>query len=134
MLVGDAHGARREFRRIPDAVYLNRAGLAIEALSRGDRDGAAPHLAVLRDPGRPRLYAQALAAIVGADLDGGFRLLEEAAIAHEDWIAAIQGEPLLRHVRDDPRLRAIVERMGFPHGAPKPVSLMSAASDGASSD
>lgn len=127
LLIGDSEGARHEFDRIPPGIYLRAAGLAIEARARGDSDAAAPHIAELQRPGRTRPYALALAAIAGGDPDTGLRLLAAPDAAGEDWIAAIQGEPLVRHLRDDPRLRALVEDLGFPFGQEPSVPLVLAA-------
>ena len=110
---GDSATALREARSEPDESY-RRFELAVAQYARGDRKAADAALADLIANNRGLDYQVAQVYAVRGEKEKAFEWLQIAFNNHDTGMLALLVEPLLRGLRDDPRYKALVEKMNFP--------------------
>ncbi len=120
LLLGKPAEALATFRR-PPSEPLRLAGIALAEQDLGDAGAAQQALDALETRfGSGEPYEIALVHAWRGDRDGTFAWLDRALEQHGGRgfsrlaIRAIKREPLLGKVRDDPRFRAVLARMGLP--------------------
>ncbi|HET7227226.1 MAG TPA: hypothetical protein VFJ55_01175, partial [Chthoniobacterales bacterium] len=82
--------------------------------ARGDRKAADAALADLIANNRGLDYQVAQVYAVRGEKEKAFEWLQIAFNNHDTGMLALLVEPLLRGLRDDPRYKALVEKMNFP--------------------
>ena len=110
---GDSATALREARSEPDESY-RRFELAVAQYARGDQKAADAALADLIANNRGLDYQVAQVYAVRGEKEKAFEWLQIAFNNHDTGMLALLIEPLLRGLRDDPRYKALVEKMNFP--------------------
>ena len=82
---------------------------------RGDREAADAALADLIANGRDRLAYQIAAGLrVRGEKDKAFEWLQIAFDNHDGGTLSLSVDPLLRGLRDDPRYKNLVAKVGLP--------------------
>jgi TolB-like protein/Flp pilus assembly protein TadD len=111
---GDGETALREAQLEPDEGY-RRFLLALAQYVRGDRAAADAALADLVANGRDQLaYQIAELYAVRAEKDKAFEWLQISFDNHDSGTLNLLIDPLLRGLRDDPRYKAMLEKVGLP--------------------
>jgi TolB-like protein/Flp pilus assembly protein TadD len=110
---GDGETALREAQLEPDASY-RRFELAIAHQARGDRAAADAALADLMANNRGLDYQVAQVYAFRGDKEKAFEWLQVAFDNHDTGMLALQVDPLLDSLREDPRFQALVAKMNFP--------------------
>jgi tetratricopeptide (TPR) repeat protein len=111
---GDGEAALREAQLEPDPGY-RRFLLALAHHVRGDRTAADAALADLITNGRDQLaYQIAEVYALRGEKDKAFEWLQISFETHDTGTLAILVDPLLRDLRDDPRYKDIVAKVGLP--------------------
>ena len=110
---GDSATALREAHSEPDESY-RRFELAVAQYARGDQKAADAALADLIANNRGLDYQVAQVYAVRGEKEKAFEWLQIAFNNHDTGMLALLVEPLLRGLRDDPRYKALVEKMNFP--------------------
>ena len=110
---GDSAMALREAHSEPDESY-RRFELAVAQYARGDQKAADAALADLIANNRGLDYQVAQVYAVRGEKEKAFEWLQIAFNNHDTGMLALLIEPLLRGLRDDPRYKALVEKMNFP--------------------
>jgi TolB-like protein len=111
---GDGETALREAQLEPDAGY-RRFELALAQYVRGDRKAADAALADLIGNGRDQLaYQIAEVYAVRGETDKAFEWLQIAFDNHDTGTLALLVDPLLRGLRDDPRYKNLLAKLGLP--------------------
>ena len=111
---GDGETALREAQSEPDEGY-RRFLIALAHYVRGDRNAADTTLSDLIQYGRDQLaYQIAEVYAVRGDTDKAFEWLQISYDNHDTGTLAILVDPLLHGLRDDPRYRALVAKLGLP--------------------
>lgn len=110
---GDSATALREAHSEPDESY-RRFELAVAQYARGDQKAADAALADLIANNRGLDYQVAQVYAVRGEKEKAFEWLQIAFNNHDTGMLALLIEPLLRGLRDDPRYKALVEKMNFP--------------------
>jgi serine/threonine-protein kinase len=110
----DGETALREAQLEPDEGY-RRFELALAQYVRGDRPAADAALADLIATGRGQLdYQIADVYALRGETDKALEWLQVSYNSHDTGTLAIQVDPLLRELRNDPRYKNLVARMAFP--------------------
>jgi hypothetical protein len=111
---GDGETALREAQMATDEGYRS-FGLALAHYVRGDRTAANAALADLIAYGRDRMAYQ-IAEIYAfrGETDKAFEWLQISFDNHDTGILGLLLDPLLRGLRDDPRYKAMLEKVGLP--------------------
>lgn len=110
---GDGETALREAQAEPDESY-RRFELAIAHHARGDRPAADAALADLMANNRGLDYQVAQVYALRGEKDKALEWLQIAFDNHDTGMLALQIDPLLSSLRDDPRFKALVAKMNFP--------------------
>jgi TolB-like protein/Flp pilus assembly protein TadD len=114
MLRGDRETALREAQLEPDEGY-RRFELALAQQVQGDRQAADAALADLIANGRDQLaYQIAEVYAVRGEKDKAFEWLQIAFDDHDTGTLALLVDPLLRGLRDDPRYKNLLAKLGLP--------------------
>ena len=114
---GDGEMALREAQLEPDPGY-RRFELALAQYVRGNRDAADAALADLIANGRDRLaYQIAQVYAVRGDKDKAFEWLQISFDNHDTGTLGLLVDPLLRGLRDDPRYKDLLVKLGLPEGS-----------------
>ena len=114
---GDGETALREAQLEPDEGY-RRFELALAQYVRGDRAAADAALADLIANGRDQLaYQIAEVYAVRGETDKAFEWLQISFDNHDTGTLTLLIDPLLRGLRDDPRYKNLLAKLGLP-GAP----------------
>jgi serine/threonine-protein kinase len=110
----DGETALREAQQEPDEGY-RRFELALAQYVRGDRPAADAALADLIANGRDQLaYQIADVYAVRGETDKAFEWLQISYDSHDTGTLAILVDPLLRSLRDDPRYKNLLAKLGLP--------------------
>ena len=110
----DGETALREAQSEPDEGY-RRFLIALAHYVRRDRNAADAALSELIQYGRDTLaYQIAEVYAVRADTDKAFEWLQISYDNHDTGTLAILVDPLLHGLRDDPRYKALVAKLGLP--------------------
>ena len=110
----DGDTALREAQLEPDGDF-RRFELALAHYVRGDRKAADAALAELVTTGRKGLdYQIAQAYAVRGERDKAFEWLQIAFDNHDGGTLSLAVDPLLRGLRDDPRYKNLVVKVGLP--------------------
>ena len=111
---GDGETALREAQLEPDERY-RRFESALAQYVRGDRAAADAALADLIANGRDNLAYQ-IAEVYAArgEKDKAFEWLQISFDNHDTGTLNLLVDPLLRGLRDDPRYKAMLEKVGLP--------------------
>jgi TolB-like protein len=111
---GDGERALREAQREPDEGY-RRFELALAHYVRGDRAAADAALADLIATGRDQLaYQIAEVYAVRGERDKAFEWLQISFDNHDTGTLTLLIDPLLRGLRDDPRYKNLLAKLGLP--------------------
>ena len=111
---GDGEAALREAQLEPDEGY-RRFELAVAQYVRGDRKAADAALADLIANGRDRLaYQIAEVYAVRGEKDKAFEWLQISFDNHDTGTLTLLTDPLLRGLRDDPRYKNFLAKLGLP--------------------
>src|SRR5437868_737169 len=111
---GDGETALREAQLEPDEGY-RRFELALAQYVRGDRAAADAALADLIANGRDNLaYQIAEVHAVRGEKDKAFEWLQISFDNHDTGTLALLVDPLLRSLRDDPRYKSLLAKLGLP--------------------
>jgi len=111
---GDGERALREAQLEPDQGY-RRFELALAQYVRGDRAAADAALADLISNGRENLaYQIAEVYAVRGEKDKAFEWLQIAVDNHDTGMLTLLIDPLLRSLRDDPRYKNFLAKLGLP--------------------
>jgi TolB-like protein len=111
---GDGETALREAQLEPDEGY-RRFELALAQYVRGDRAAADAALADLIANGRDRLaYQIAEVYAVRGEKDKAFEWLQISFDNHDPGTLTLLIDPLLRGLRDDPRYKNLLAKLGLP--------------------
>jgi TolB-like protein len=111
---GDGETALREAELEPDEGY-RRFELALAHYVRGDRAAADAALADLIATGRDRLaYQIAEVYAVRGEKDKAFEWLQISFDNHDTGSLSLLIDPLLRALRDDPRYKNLLAKLGLP--------------------
>src|SRR3954451_13350592 len=111
---GDGETALREAQLEPDDDF-RRFELALAHYVRGDRKAADAALAELVTTARKGLdYQIAQVYAVRGDTDKAFEWLQIAFDNHDGGTLSLAVDPLLRGLRDDPRYKNLVVKVGLP--------------------
>jgi len=111
---GDGETALREAQLEPDEGFRT-FGLALAHYIRGDRKAADAALADLVAHGREGLaYQIAQVYAVRGDKDKAFEWLQIAFDNHDGGMPSLLVDPVLRGLRDDPRYKNLVAKVGLP--------------------
>jgi TolB-like protein len=111
---GDGETAWREAQLEPDAGY-RRFELALAQHVRGDRHAADAALADLIANGRDQLaYQIAEVYAVRGEKDKAFEWLQIAFDNHDTGMLTLLVDPLMRGLRDDPRYKNLLAKLGLP--------------------
>ena len=114
VLRGDRATALREAQLEPDEGY-RRFELALAQQIQGDRQAADAALADLIANGRDQLaYQIAEVYAVRGEKDKAFEWLQIAFDDHDTGTLALLVDPLLRGLRDDPRYKSLLTKLGLP--------------------
>ena len=114
VLRGDRETALREAQLEPDEGY-RRFALALAQQLQGDRQAADAALADLIANGRDQLaYQIAEVYAVRGEKDKAFEWLQIAFDDHDTGTLALLVDPLLRGLRDDPRYKNLLAKLGLP--------------------
>src|SRR5207247_867830 len=114
---GDGETALREAQLEPDDGY-RRFELALAQYVRGDRQAADAALADLIANGRDNLaYQIAEVYAVRGEKDKVFEWLQIALDNHDTGMLTLLVDPLVRGLRDDPRYKNLLAKLGLPAGA-----------------
>jgi serine/threonine-protein kinase len=110
---GDKETALREAQLEPDESY-RRFELAVAQYARGDRTAADAALAdlIAHDQGLDYQVAQVYA--VRGEREKAFEWLQIAFDNHDTGMLALLVDPLLNDLRDDPRYKNLVAKVGLP--------------------
>ena len=110
----DGETALREAQLEPDEGY-RRFELALAQYVRGDRPAADAALADLIANGRDQLaYQIADVYAVRGETDKAFEWLQISFDNHDTGMLALLVDPLLRGLRDDPRYKNLLAKLGLP--------------------
>ena len=111
---GDTEAALREAQLEPDDTY-RRFELALAHFARKDRAAADAALAELITQSRD-IAAYQIAEVYAfrGETDKAFEWLQISFDTHDSGMLSVVVDPLLRNLRDDPRYKALVEKMNFP--------------------
>ena len=111
---GDGETALREAQLEPDAGY-RRFEVALAHYVRGDRKAADAALADLIAYGRDSLaYQIAEVYAVRGEKDKAFEWLQISFDNHDTGTLSVLVDPLLRGLRDDPRYKNLLAKLGLP--------------------
>ena len=111
---GDGETALREAQLEPDDGF-RRFELALAHYVRGDRKAADAALADLVATGREGLaYQIAQVYAVRGETDKAFEWLQIAFDNHDGGMLSLSVDPLLRGLRDDPRYKNLLAKLGLP--------------------
>lgn len=111
---GDGETALREAQLEPDQNF-RRFGLALAHYVLGDRNAADAALADLIANARDQLaYQIAEVYAVRGEKDKAFEWLQIAFDNHDGGMPSLLVDPLLRGLRDDPRYKNLVAKVGLP--------------------
>jgi TolB-like protein len=111
---GDGETALREAQLEPDEGY-RRFELALAQYVRGDRAAADAALADLIANGRDNLaYQIAEVYAVRGEKDKAFEWLQISFDNHDTGTLTLLVDPLLRGLRDDPRYKSFLAKLGLP--------------------
>src|SRR5438552_6114315 len=111
---GDGEAALREAQLEPDEGY-RRFELALAQYARGDRAAADVALADLIANGRDKLaYQIAQVYAVRGEKDKAFEWLQISFDNHDTGTLSLLVDPLLRGLRDDPRYKTLLAKLGLP--------------------
>jgi serine/threonine-protein kinase len=111
---GDGETALREAKLEPDEGY-RRFELAVAQYVVGDRQAADTALTDLIDNGRDQLaYQIAEVYAVRGEKDKAFEWLQISFDNHDTGTLALLVDPLLRSLRDDPRYKNLLAKLGLP--------------------
>jgi serine/threonine-protein kinase len=111
---GDGEKALREAQLEPDD-SIRPFGLALAQYVRGDRKAADAALAELIANSRDSLaYQIAQVYAVRGEVDKAFEWLEIAFDNHDGGMPSLLVDPVLRGLRDDPRYKNLVAKVGLP--------------------
>jgi len=111
---GDGETALREAQLEPDEGY-RRFELALAQYVRGDRQAADAALADLITYGRDSLaYQIAEVYAMRGEKDKAFEWLQISFDNHDTGTLALLVDPLLRSLRDDPRYKTLLAKLGLP--------------------
>ena len=111
---GDGETALREAQLEPDDDF-RRFELALAHYVRGDRKAADAALADLVANGREGLaYQIARVYAVRGETDKAFEWLQIAFDNHDGGMLSLAVDPLLRGLRDDPRYKNLLAKLGLP--------------------
>ncbi len=111
---GDGETALREAQLEPDEGY-RRFELALAQYARGDRAAADAALADLIANGRDNLaYQIAEVYAVRGEKDKAFEWLQISFDNHDTGTLSLLVDPLLRGLRDDPRYKTLLAKLGLP--------------------
>ncbi len=114
VLRGDREMALREAQLEPDEGY-RRFELALAQQIQGDRQAADAALADLIANGRDQLaYQIAQVYAVRGEKDKAFEWLQIAFDQHDTGTLTLLVDPLLRGLRDDPRYKNLLAKLGLP--------------------
>src|SRR5213082_1218506 len=114
VLRGDGEAALREAQLEPDEGY-RRFELALAQYVRGDRAAADAALADLIANGRDRLaYQIAEVYAMRGEKDKAFEWLQISFDNHDTGTLTLLTDPLLRGLRDDPRYKNFLAKLGLP--------------------
>jgi len=114
MLRGDGEAALREAQLEPDEGY-RRFELALAHYVHGDRKAADAALADLIANGRDQLaYQIAEVYAVRGETDKAFEWLQISFDNHDTGTLSLLIDPLVRGLRDDPRYKNFLARLGLP--------------------
>lgn len=114
VLRGDGETALREAQLEPDQGY-RRFELALAQQVRGDRQAADAALADLIANGRNQLdYQIAEVYAVRGEIDKAFEWLQISFDNHDTGTLTLLVDPLLRGLRDDPRYKSFLAKLGLP--------------------
>jgi serine/threonine-protein kinase len=114
VLRGDGETALREAQLEPDEGY-RRFELALARQIRGDRQAADAALADLIANGRDQLaYQIAEVYAVRGEKDKAFEWLQIAFDQQDTGTLALLVDPVLRGLRDDPRYKSFLAKLGLP--------------------
>jgi TolB-like protein/Tfp pilus assembly protein PilF len=110
----DGDGALREANLEPDENF-HRFGLALAHYIRGEHKEADAALADLIAHAHDRLaYQIAEVYSVRGEADKAFEWLETSFNQHDGGTLSLLVDPLLRNLRDDPRYKQLVVKLGMP--------------------
>jgi TolB-like protein/thioredoxin-like negative regulator of GroEL len=110
----DGETALREAQLEPDAA-VRRFELALAHYVRGDHQAADTALAELVANSRDRLaYQIAQVYAVRGEIDKAFEWLQIAFDNHDGGTLSLAVDPLLRGLRDDPRYKNLLAKLGLP--------------------
>jgi TolB-like protein len=111
---GDTEAALREAQLEPDDTY-RRFELALAHFARKDRAAADAALVELITQSRD-IAAYQIAEVYAfrGETDKAFEWLQISFDTHDSGMLSVVVDPLLRNLRDDPRYKALVEKMNFP--------------------
>jgi TolB-like protein/class 3 adenylate cyclase/Flp pilus assembly protein TadD len=110
----DGEAALREAQQEPDEGY-RRFELALAQYVRGDRKTADTALAELIANGRDQLaYQIAEVYAVRGEPDKAFEWLQISFDNHDSGTLSLLVDPLLRGLRDDPRYKNLLAKLGLP--------------------
>jgi serine/threonine-protein kinase len=111
---GDGEAALREAQLEPDEGY-RRFELALAQYVRGNRKEADAALADLIANGRDQLaYQIAEVYAVQGETDKAFEWLQISFDNHDSGTLSLLIDPLLRSLRDDPRYKNLLAKLGLP--------------------
>jgi TolB-like protein/Tfp pilus assembly protein PilF len=111
---GDGEAALREAQLEPDEGY-RRFELAVAQYVRGDRKAADAALADLIANGWDQLaYQIAQVYAVRGETDKAFEWLQISFDNHDTGTLSVLVDPLLRGLRDDPRYKSFLAKLGLP--------------------
>jgi hypothetical protein len=111
---GDGETALREAQLEPDEGY-RRFELAVAQYVRRDRPAADAALADLIANGRDQLaYQIAQVYAVRGEKDKVFEWLQISFDTHDTGTLGLLIDPLLRDLRDDPRYKSLLAKLGLP--------------------
>jgi len=114
VLRGDRATALREAQLEPDEGY-RRFELALAQYVRGNRKEADAALADLIANGRDQLaYQIAEVYAVRGETDKAFEWLQISFDNHDSGTLSLLIDPLLRSLRDDPRYKNLLAKLGLP--------------------
>ena len=114
---GDGEMALREAQLEPDEGY-RRFELAVAQYVRGDRQAADAALADLIANGRDQLaYQIAQVYSVRGEKDKAFEWLQISFDNHDTGTLSVLVDPLFRGLRDDPRYKSFLLKLGLPSAA-----------------
>jgi TolB-like protein/tetratricopeptide (TPR) repeat protein len=114
VLQGDREAALREAQLEPDEGY-RRFELALAQQIQGDRQAADAALADLIANGRDQLaYQIAEVYAVRGERDKAFEWLQISFDNHDTGTLTLLVDPLLRGLRDDPRYKSFLAKLGLP--------------------